>query len=105
MYAVVAIGGKQYVVKKGDRLEVEKQEVEAGKEITLDSVLLAADGARVVVGTPLVSGCRVTAKVLAPTKGPKVISFKYRRRKATHWTKGHRQQLSVLEIAEIVVGK
>ena len=101
MYAVIEVGGKQQLVKKGDIVTVEKQEIEEGKSITVDKVLLTADGDKINVGTPYVKGAAVEAKVLRQTKGPKVVAFKYRRRKASHTKKGHRQKLTELEITKI----
>lgn len=102
MYAIIAVGGKQYSVKPGDVIEVEKQEVEAGKEIVLKDVLLVSNEGDLKIGQPLVKGASVKADVLEQTKGIKVVSFKYRRRKSSHWKKGHRQKLTKLEIKEIV---
>ena len=101
MYAIIEVGAKQYTVKKGDIIEIEKQEVAEGKEITLDRVLLASKDQKVEIGQPYLKGAAVKAQVIKQVKGKKVVSFKYRRRKSSHWTKGHRQQLTRLEITEI----
>ncbi len=101
MYAIIEVGAKQYTVKKGDIIEIEKQEVAEGKEITLDKVLLASKDQKVEIGQPYLKGATVKAQVIKQVKGKKVVSFKYRRRKSSHWTKGHRQQLTRLEITEI----
>jgi large subunit ribosomal protein L21 len=101
MYAVIEVGAKQYNVKKDDVIEVEKQKVQEGKEISIDKVLLVSKDKQVEVGQPYVKGAKVTALVAASSKGEKLTSFKYRRRKASHWKKGHRQQLTVLKIKEI----
>jgi large subunit ribosomal protein L21 len=101
MYAVIEVGAKQYCVKKDDVIEVEKQPVIEGKEIALDKVLLVSKDKKAEVGQPYLKGAKVSALVLSETKGPKTISFKYRRRKNSHWTKGHRQQLTRLKILEI----
>jgi large subunit ribosomal protein L21 len=103
MYAIVEVGAKQYTVQKGDIIEVEKQATEEGKEITLDKVLLTSKDKEVEVGQPYLKGTTVKAKVLKQIKGEKTISFKYRRRKSSHWKKGHRQQLTRLKITEIEV--
>ena len=105
MYAIIEVGAKQYSVQKDDVIEVEKLVEEEGKEINLDKVLLISDGDSVEVGQPYLLKAGVKAVVLCQTKGKKLISFKYRRRKSSHWTKGHRQQLTRLKIAEIVPGK
>jgi large subunit ribosomal protein L21 len=101
MYAIIEVGAKQYTVKKGDIIEIEKQEVAEGKEITLDKVLLSSKDKKVEIGQPYLKGAAVKAKVIKQVQGKKVISFKYRRRKSSDWKKGHRQQLTRLEITEI----
>jgi large subunit ribosomal protein L21 len=103
MYAIIEVGAKQFQVKKGDKLAVEKIEAEAGTEITVKDVLMVADGDTVHIGQPLVKNATVIAKVLGQGKGDKVLSFKYRRRKASHTTKGHRQKLTNISIEEIKV--
>lgn len=101
MYAIVEVGAKQYNVKKNDIIEVEKLALAEGKEIALDKVLLVSKDKRLEVGKPYLKEAKVSAVVLAQTKGEKVISFKYRRRKSSHWKKGHRQLLTRLKIKEI----
>ncbi|MDD2752666.1 MAG: 50S ribosomal protein L21 [Candidatus Omnitrophica bacterium] len=101
MYAIIEVGAKQYQVKKGDLIEVEKQENPAGKEISLDKVLLISKDKKVEVGEPYLKGVHVKAEVVEQTQGTKVDSYKYRRRKSSHWSKGHRQKLTVLKIKEI----
>jgi len=103
MYAVIEVGGKQQLVKQGDKVLVEKQEALEGKSITLEKVLLAAEGDKIMVGQPYLKGAQVEAKVLKQTKGPKTVAFKYRRRKSSHTSVGHRQQLTELEITRIKV--
>jgi len=103
MYAIIEVGAKQYTVKKGDLIEVEKQSSPAGKEITLDKVLLVSKDKKVSIGQPYLKNASIKADVLAQFKGKKLISFKYRRRKASHWKKGHRQQLTRLKIKEIIL--
>ena len=75
--------------------------VKEGKEIILDKVLLVSKDRKVEVGQPFLKEARVSAVVLAAIKGEKLDSFKYRRRKSSHWKKGHRQQLMRLKIKEI----
>jgi large subunit ribosomal protein L21 len=101
MYAVIETGGKQYRVEVGTELEVELLDVEPGQNITLDRVLLVADGAEATVGTPLVDGAAVEAEVIGATRGEKVIAFKYRPKARRRVKKGHRQDLTVLRIADI----
>jgi large subunit ribosomal protein L21 len=104
MYAIIEVGGKQHVVKKGDNILVEKQEVSEGKVISLDKVLLCCDDDLIEVGQPYLKNALVEAQVLEQTKSEKTIAYKYRRRKASHTKKGHRQQLTRLEIKEIKIG-
>jgi large subunit ribosomal protein L21 len=104
MYAVIETGGKQYRVEVGTELQVELLDVEPGNTITLDRVLLVADGAEASIGQPLVANAAVSAEVLRQDRGDKVIAFKYRpkaRRRVKH---GHRQELTVLRISDITLG-
>ncbi|MBU1999338.1 MAG: 50S ribosomal protein L21 [Candidatus Omnitrophota bacterium] len=101
MYAIIEVGGKQYVVKEGDKIEVEKQEAQEGKKLTFKDVLLVSEKDKVEIGQPHVKGASVETEILGATKGEKLISYKYRRRKSSHWTKGHRQQLTLLKISKI----
>lgn len=101
MYAIIEVGTKQYSVKKGDVIEVEKLDTQAGKELSLDKVLLAVKEKKVEVGQPYLKDAKVKALVLGQIKDDKVVSFKYRRRKSSHWKKGHRQKLTSLKITEI----
>ena len=101
MYAIVEVGAKQYSVKKGDIITVEKQSGSSETQVMLDKVLLVAGDKTIEVGRPYLKGASVNATVLKQVKGPKVVSFKYRRRKSSHWSKGHRQALTVLEIKSI----
>ncbi|MGE5197906.1 MAG: 50S ribosomal protein L21 [Deltaproteobacteria bacterium] len=104
MFAIVEVGAKQYNVKKGDIIEVEKQDLPEGDEVVLDKVLLVSAEKKVEIGQPYLKNASVTTALLKQIKGEKKLSFKYRRRKAFHWKKGHRQQLSRLEIKEIKAG-
>jgi large subunit ribosomal protein L21 len=101
MYAIIEVGGKQELVNKGQTLLVEKLENADGAELVLDKVLLVADGEKVSVGQPYVKGAKVKIAVVAQTKGPKLVSFKYRRRKSSHTKRGHRQKLTRIEIKDI----
>ncbi len=103
MYAIVEVGAKQYNVKVGDSLNVEKQVGEKGKIISLEKVLLVAKGDAVEIGRPYLKSALVKAKVVGDLKGKKIISYKYRRRKSSDWKKGHRQQLTRIEIKEIAL--
>jgi len=104
MYAVIETGGKQYRVEVGTELEVELLDVEPGKTITIDRVLLVADGDDSTIGRPLVADASVSAEVVNQTRGPKLISFKYRPKARSRVKKGHRQELTVLRISDIVLG-
>ncbi|MFZ1681731.1 MAG: 50S ribosomal protein L21 [Rhizobiaceae bacterium] len=104
MFAVIKTGGKQYRVAADDRLTVEKLAGSAGEIIELDSVLMVGSDAGVTVGAPLVAGALVTAEIVAQVRGPKVISFKKRRRQNSRRKKGHRQDLTEIRIAEILTG-
>jgi large subunit ribosomal protein L21 len=104
MFAVVKTGGKQYKVASGDVIKVEKLEAEAGATIALDQVLMVGGEAGVTVGAPTVVGASVAAQVLEQTKGPKVITFKKRRRKNSRRTRGHRQLITVLRVTGITAG-
>ena len=104
MYAVIETGGKQYRVEVGTELEVELLDVEPGKTITIDRVLLVADGDESTIGRPLVADASVSAEVVTQTRGPKLISFKYRPKARSRVKKGHRQELTVLRIADITFG-
>jgi len=100
MYAVIKTGGKQYRVAKDDVLTVERLDLEAGKTIQLE-VLLVGTGADVKVGQALPSGAKVTAELVEQTRGPKLIAFKKRRRKNSRRKRGHRQDLSTIRITDI----
>jgi len=103
MYAVIETGGKQYRVEVGTQLEVELLDVEPGATITLDRVLLVADGDQASIGRPVVTDAQVSAEVVSQTRGPKTISFKYRPKARSRVKKGHRQELTVLRISDIVL--
>ncbi len=103
MYAIIQTGGKQYRVEEGQRLDVEKLDVEPGAEVVLEDVLLVGEGADVKVGTPKVADARVRATVLNHFRGPKLIVFKKKRRKNYHRKQGHRQEQTALRIDRIEV--
>ena len=103
MYAVIETGGKQYRVEVGTELEVELLDVEPGNTITIDRVLLVGDGDDAAIGRPLVAEALVSAEVVSQTRGPKLISFKYRPKARSRVKKGHRQELTVLRIADITL--
>ncbi len=102
MYAVIKTGGKQYRVAKDDVLEIERLSGEAGAKIEFTEVLMVAGDGAAKIGAPLVSGAKVTAELVEQTRGPKVIAFKKRRRKNSRRKKGHRDEITVLRITEIL---
>jgi large subunit ribosomal protein L21 len=104
MYAVIETGGKQYRVEVGTELEVELLQAEPGDNITLDRVLLVADGDTSAIGTPIVADAAVTAEVVRRDRGEKLISFKYRPKARSRVKKGHRQELMVLRITDVKLG-
>jgi large subunit ribosomal protein L21 len=101
MYAVIKTGGKQYRVSAGEKLKIEQVPAEVGAEIVLDQVLLVADGDAVKMGTPLIAGAQIKARVLSHGRGDKVRIFKLNRRKHYRRTKGHRQNYTEIEILGI----
>lgn len=101
MFAVVKTGGKQYKVQKDDKILVEKLDGKEGDKVTLDEVLMVVDGKTAKVGEPLVKGAKVEAKVVAQTRGPKITVFKKKRRQNYRRKKGHRQDLTMIEITNI----
>jgi large subunit ribosomal protein L21 len=105
MYAVIETGGKQYRVEVGTELEVDLLEVEPGQEITLDRVLLVADGDESAIGRPIVADAAVSAEIVRQARGAKVISFKYRPKARRRVKKGHRQELTVLRVTDVRLGK
>lgn len=103
-YAIVQTGGKQYRVREGDSIVVEKLPGEEGDPIELDNVLLVSKDAKVTVGQPHVDGARVVAEVTRQGKADKVIVFKYKPKVRYHVKNGHRQQVTQLSIKQIVAG-
>ena len=101
MYAIVEIAGQQFKVEKDQQIFVHRLDLKEGEKITFDNVLLIETGGKVKVGSPNVSGAKVTAKVLEHLKGDKVIVFKKKRRKGYRVKNGHRQYLSKIEIQKI----
>jgi len=101
MYAVIMTGGKQYRVKEGDVLSVEKLDLDPGRKAHFDRVLLIEDGDTIQVGTPFLDNAMVLALVLENYKDEKVLVFKKKRRKQFRRTRGHRQPLTKVRIARI----
>lgn len=101
MFAVVQLGSNQFKVSEGDTIQAHRLDHEAGKTIVLDKVLLVSDGTTVKVGQPFIKGIEIKAEVVAHPRGAKVIAFKYRKRKDSARTHGHRQDLTSLKIGKI----
>jgi len=101
MYAVLETGSKQYRVAAGDTLEIERLEIEAGKPVTFDRVLMVNNDGKVTVGSPTVAGATIAADVVEHIRGEKKLTFKMKRRKGYHKSIGHRQELTVVKIKEI----
>ena len=102
MYALVEFMGKQYKAEKGAMLKVDKIDAEPGSVINIDTVLLVSgDPATIKVGSPYVNGAKVSATVESHGKEGKIIVFKYKPKKDYRRKQGHRQQYSIIKIAEI----
>ena len=100
MHAVFMTGGKQYRVQQGDVLDVELLGVEAGCSVEFDA-LAVSDGSELSIGTPVVDGAKVKASVVEDLRGPKIYSFKKKRRKGYRRKIGHRQDLTKIKVEEI----
>ncbi|HEY7673891.1 MAG TPA: 50S ribosomal protein L21 [Burkholderiales bacterium] len=101
MYAVVKTGGKQYRVSAGEKLKIERLPAAVGSELVLDQVLLVGEGPALKVGTPIVDGASVKAKVVSHGLAEKVMSFKLRRRKNSKRHRGHRQGYTEIQVTGI----
>jgi len=101
MYAIVEIAGQQFKVEKDQQIFVHRLDSKEGAKVIFENVLLIEAGGKVKVGSPNVSGAKVTAKVLEHLKGDKVVVFKKKKRKGYRVKNGHRQYLSKIEIQKI----
>ncbi len=101
MYALIEYKGKQYKAEEGGVIRVDNIAAETGEKITIDSVLLVSDGAKVTVGTPYVEGSSVVAVVGEHIKDKKVMVYKYKSKKDYHRTIGHRQRYTFLKVESI----
>ena len=97
-YAVVEAGGRQYLVKEGDTLEINRLQAEKGSKIDLAPVLAVSDGTALNIGKPEIAGAKITCTVVEHMRGDKVVSFKKKRRKGYERKVGHRQQLTLLKV-------
>ncbi len=104
MFAVIKTGGKQYRVAADQTLEVEKLAGDAGDTIVFDKVLMVAGDGEPMVGAPNVEGASVAGEIVEQTRGPKIIIFKKRRRKNSRRKNGHRQDLTLVRITDILTG-
>ncbi len=102
MFAVIKSGGRQYKVSVGERLEVNRLAVEVGKQVQFDEVLLISDANTTMVGSPLVAEALVLATAIEHARGEKLIVFKYKSKKRYRHRRGHRQELTVFTIDDIV---
>ena len=100
-FAVINTGGKQYKVTTNDKLRIEKLSNEEGKSILVDKVLLINDNQNMELGSPLIEGAKVEAKIVKQTKNKTVLIFKKRRRHNSRRKNGHRQKMSVVQITKI----
>ena len=101
MLAVIKTGGKQYLISPGQKIKIEKLEIEDGKEVIFDEVLLLDQDGKLEIGSPFIKGVKVTGKVIGQGKAKKVIIFKYKAKKRYHLKKGHRQKFTEVEIKTI----
>ncbi len=101
--AVIKTGGKQKIIKKGDRIKIEKIEGKEGKETNLTDVLLISKEKEIEIGTPKVKNAKVIGKILKQGRGKKVIIFKYKAKKRYQKKQGHRQFFTEIEIKDIVI--
>ena len=101
MYAIIESCGRQYKVTEGDVVFFEKLEVEEGKKVTFDKVILVSNDKKVEVGAPYVKGVKVEGKVVSHGKGKKILVYKYKAKKNYRRTQGHRQPYTKVEITKI----
>ena len=101
MYAIVEIAGQQFKIEKDQQIFVHRLDAKEGSKVDFDKVLLMNDNGKINIGAPVITGAKVTAKVLEHLKGDKVIVFKKKRRKGYKVKNGHRQHLTKLEIQNI----
>lgn len=102
MFAVIKSGGRQYKVSVGERLEVNRLPIEEGKQIEISDVVVISDADRTLIGSPLVENAKVLATVVGQARGKKLIVFKYKSKKRYRHRRGHRQELTVLTIDDII---
>ncbi|MBN1914320.1 MAG: 50S ribosomal protein L21 [Parachlamydiales bacterium] len=101
MYAVIQSGSKQFQVSKGDTIDIDLIDIPETRKVTFQKVLLCSDGKKNVLGAPYLDNCIVSGDIVKETKGPKVISYRYKRRKNYQRKKGHRQNFVRVHITDI----
>ncbi len=101
MFAVVQLGNSQFKVSEGDVISAPHQDFDKGQKIVLDKVLLFSDGKTVKIGQPYLKDVEIKAEIMDQTRGAKVIAFKYRKRKDSARTHGHRSDLTTVKISKI----
>jgi len=101
MYAVIQTGGKQYRVTPGEEVNVEKLEGQVGDRVYFENVLLVSKDGNVTVGKPVLENTRVMARITRQGRGPKIVVFKFKRRKGYRKKQGHRQDFTGVKIVEI----
>ena len=104
MYAIFKTGGRQYRAEKGATLELDQQGPKEGEKLEFSEVVLVHDGQKAKIGTPTVKGAKVLAEVVKNFRGDKVIVFKFRKREGYHRTKGHRSELTLVKVTDILPG-
>ena len=102
MYAIIKTGGKQYKVAPGETLQIEKIPAQEGTEVEFNDVLMVAEGEQIAIGSPLVSGGKVTATVQKQGRGKKIMIIKFKRRKHYRKQMGHRQYYTEVKITGIM---
>ena len=105
MYAILETGGKQYRVAPGAVIAVERVPGGVGEVVEFSRILLVGEGEKIQIGSPLVPGAKVRAKILGQIRGPKITVFKFRRREKYRRKTGHRQELTRLQVEEIAVDR
>lgn len=103
MYAIIKHGGRQYRVEEGQEIEIDYQDASAGDEFKFDQVLAAGSAGELKFGTPLLAGATITAEVVGPAQGPKLVVQKLRRRKNSRRKTGHRQLYTKVRIGKIAI--
>jgi len=104
MYAIFKEGGRQYRAENGATLELDRQGPKEGEKVEFTEVVLVHDGKKATVGAPTVKGAKVLAEVVKNFRGDKIRVFKFRKREGYHRTRGHRSELTVVKVTDIVTG-